>query len=152
MAKKIKPKKINQKPLTLDDLVKYNQKVLFPALDDKFAKMDDKFAKMDDKFANIDDKFAKMDDKFAKMDDSFEKIGGRFAKIDWKFEEIKEEIKDKFDKVLTGQDKILKIIEDLKSEQTMDVAVHKRQDRKLENHEIRIKIAEEKLEVAGMTK
>jgi len=145
MAKKIKPKKINQKPLTLDDLVKYNQKVLFPALDDKFANIDDKFAKMDDKFA-------KMDDKFANIDDRFGKVGDRFNKIDERFDKIDMEIEDKFDKVLTGQDKILKIIEDLKSEQTMDVAVHKRQDGKLENHEMRIQIVEEKLEVAEIIK
>ncbi len=95
-----------QKPLTLNDLAKYNQEVLFPALDDKFAKID-----------------------------------GRFNKVE-------EEIKEKFGKVLTGQDKILKGIEDLKSEQTADTAVHKRQDGKLENHETRIKIVERKVGIA----
>jgi len=43
----------------------------------------------------------------------------------------------------------LKGLEDLKSEQTIDAAVHKRQDSKLENHEGRIKIVEEKLGVAA---
>ncbi len=128
MAKKIKAKKIHQKPLTVDDLAKYNQKILFPALDDKFAKIDD---------------------KFAKIDDSFEKVGDRFNKIDDRFDKTDGEIEEKFNKIMDGQDKILKIIEDLKTEQTMDVAVHKRQDGKLENHETRIKIVENKLGVAA---
>lgn len=97
-----------QKALTLDGLVKYNQEVLFPALDDKFAKIDDNFTKIDG------------------------------------------EIKEKFDKVLTGQDKILKGIGDLKSEQTADIAIHKRQDGKLENHETRIKIVERKVGIAAV--
>lgn len=98
---KIQPKKIYQKPLTLDDLVRYNQEVLFPALDDKFAKIDG-------------------------------------------------EIKEKFDKVLTGQDKILKSIEDLSSENTADIELHKKQEEKLENHEARIKIVERKVGIEAV--
>jgi len=110
MAKKSGPKKIRQNALTLDGLIKYNQEVLFPALDDRFAKIDDRFAKID------------------------------------------KEIKEKFDKVLTGQDKILKKLEDTETEQAMDIRVHKRQNEKLENHEERIQIVEEKLEIAGIIK
>lgn len=36
MTKKSKPKKIRQKPLTLDGLAEYNQEVLFPALEKVF--------------------------------------------------------------------------------------------------------------------
>lgn len=107
MAKKSGPKKVCKKPLTLNDLVKYNREVLFPALDDKFAKIDDKFAKIDG------------------------------------------EIKVKFDRVLTGQDKILKELVDLKTEQTADTAVHKRHDEKLENHERRIGVVEKKLDIVA---
>ena len=93
-------KKLNQKYLTLNDLAKYNQEVLFPALDDKFAK-------------------------------------------------IKEEIQEKFDKVLDGQDKILKTMEDLKSDNTAGSESEKRQEVKLENHEIRIKIVEKKMAISA---
>lgn len=113
MAKKLGVKKISQKSLTLDDLVKYNQEVLFPALDDKFAKID-----------------------------------GKFAKIDNHFEKIEEEIREKFDKVLNGQDKILKTIEDLRSDNIASTQLYKKQERKLENHEIRIKIIEKKVGIA----
>lgn len=98
----------------MKDLAKYNQKVLFPALDDKFAKIDDKFAKIDDSFGKVGDRFNKIDDRFDKTDG---------------------EIEEKFNRIMDGQDKILKIIEDLKTEQTMDAAVHKRQDGKLESSE-----------------
>lgn len=116
---KIQPKKNHQKSLTLDDLAKYNQKVLFPALDDKFAKIDGKFAKVNE----------------------------RFDKVDARFDKIDKEIEEKFDKVITGQDKILKSIEDLKSEHTADLEARKRQDGKLENHETRIKTVERKVGV-----
>jgi hypothetical protein len=99
--------KNHQKSLTLDELVKYNQEVLFPALDDKFAKIDDKFAKIDG------------------------------------------EIKEKFDKVLTGQDKILKSIEDLKSDNTAGIEAQKRQNEKLENHETRIKVVERRVGITA---
>lgn len=120
---------MNQKPLTLDELVKYNQEILFPALDDKFARIDDKFVKIDDKFV---------------------KVSERFNKIDARFDKVDKEIEEKFDKIMTGQDKILKGIDDLKSEQTADTAVHKRQDGKLENHEARIKIVERKVGIAAV--
>lgn len=57
MTKKSEPKKIRQKALTLNSLIKYNQEVLFPALDDKFAKIDDKFTKID---REIKEKFDKV--------------------------------------------------------------------------------------------
>lgn len=48
MAIKSKAKKVSQKSLTLNDLVKYNQEVLFPVLDEKFSKIDDRFIKIND--------------------------------------------------------------------------------------------------------
>jgi len=106
----------------LNDLTKYNQKVLFPALDNKFAKIDDKFASIDDRFG---------------------KVGERFNKIDERFDKVDEEIREKFDKVLTGQDKILKELVDMRTENTINASLYQRQDGKLENHEIRIQIVEE---------
>lgn len=107
MAKTSRPKKIRRKSLTLGDLAKYNQEVLFPALDDKFSKIDGKFAK------------------------------------------IEEEIKEKFDKVLTGQDKILKEIVDLRTENTVNASLYQAQDEKLENHETRISVVEKELDIVA---
>lgn len=53
----------------------------------------------------------------------------------------------KFNKLLTGQDQILKRLDDLETDNTMDVAVYRRQEDKLENHEERIVVVEEKLEI-----
>ena len=60
-------------------------------------------------------------------------------------EELKNEMSEKFDRVLTGQDRISKRLEDLETENVMDAAVHRRQDDKLENHEERIVIMEERV-------
>lgn len=119
MAKKTRIQKSNQKPLTLDGLVKYNQEVLFPALDDKFAKIDDKFVKVNE----------------------------RFNKIDARFDKVDEEIEEKFDKIMLGQDKILNELVDLKAENTASAELYKRQDRKIENHDIRIITIEKKLNI-----
>ncbi len=110
MAKKsvLKSKKIRQKSLTLNDLVKYNREVLFPVLDNKLAKIDEKFK-------NIDN-----------------------------------EIKEKFNKVLIGQDKIMKTLEDIKSDNTASLGAQKRQEDKLEDHEIRIKIVERKAGIVAI--
>lgn len=119
MAKKTRIQKSNQKPLTLDGLVKYNQEVLFPALDDKFAKIDDKFVKVNE----------------------------RFNKIDARFDKVDEEIEEKFDKIMVGQDKILNELAGLRAENTASAELYKRQDRKIENHDIRIITIEKKLNI-----
>ncbi|MBU4338640.1 hypothetical protein KKB43_03015 [Patescibacteria group bacterium] len=82
--------------------------------------------------------FSKIDDKFSQIDEKFTKINNRFNKIDKRFDNVDKEIKEKFDKVLDGQDKIMKSIGDLKSDNIADSEVHKRQEEKNENFEIRI--------------
>lgn len=57
------------------------------------------------------------------------------------------EMDGKFDKLLTGQDQVLKRLVDLETDNTMDVAVHRRQEDKLENHEERIIIIEKELKI-----
>jgi DNA anti-recombination protein RmuC len=113
--------KNHHKSLTLDELVRYNQEVLFPALDDKFAKIDDNFAK----------------------------VSSNFIKIDERFDKVDKEIEEKFDKIMTGQDKILKSIEDLKSDNTAGIEAQKRQNEKLENHETRIKVVERRVGITA---
>lgn len=135
MAKKFKAKKIRQKSLTLNDLAKYNQEVLFSALDHNFAK--------------INKKFTKIDDKFTKIDETFIKIDQRFDEMDKRFDGIDKEIKEKFDKVLDGQDKLMKSIENLKSDNTASSEAYKRQDKKLDNHETRIVAMEQKVGIAA---
>ena len=60
-------------------------------------------------------------------------------------DELKNEMSEKFDSVLTGQDHILKRLDDLETDSEMDTAVHRRQGDKLENHEERIVVVEEKV-------
>lgn len=95
--------------------------------------------------------FSKIDEKFSKIDEKFIKINNRLNKFDKRFDKIDEEIKEKFDKVLDGQDKLMKSIEDLKSDNIADSEVHKRQEEKNENFEIRLKIVEQKVGIAKVT-
>jgi len=60
-------------------------------------------------------------------------------------DELRDEMSEKFDRVLSGQDKILKRSEDLETDNVMSAAVHRRQDDKLENHEKRIVVVEDKV-------
>ena len=60
-------------------------------------------------------------------------------------EELKDEIRVKFDRVLNGQDKILQRSVNLETDNVMSVAVHRRQDDKLEDHEERIVVMEERV-------
>lgn len=59
--------------------------------------------------------------------------------------ELKSEMSEKFDSVLSGQDHILKRLDDLETDSEMDTAVHHRHEDKLENHEERIVVVEEKV-------
>ena len=49
-----KNKNKTQKPLILDELAAYNQKVLFPAIDKRFEAIDKRFDEMDKKFEKIE--------------------------------------------------------------------------------------------------
>lgn len=60
-------------------------------------------------------------------------------------DKLKDEMREKFDLVLTGQDQILKRLENLETDNTMDTAVHRRHEDKLENHEKRIVVVENKV-------
>lgn len=101
-------------------------------------------------FTNIGERFEKVDERFEKIDQRFKKIDERFDKVDERFEKVEEEIKIKFDKVLTGQDKILKELVDLRTENMVNANLYQRHDEKLENHEKRIIIVERKLNIAAV--
>ncbi|MBU2579346.1 hypothetical protein KKF19_00030 [Patescibacteria group bacterium] len=95
----------------------------------------------------VDYGFRKNDKKFEGIDRQFEVAAERFDKIDKKFEKVDEQIKEKFDKVLSGQDKICKQLTDLQTENKSGMKIYKRQDKKLENHKRRIERLELKLSV-----
>ncbi len=87
-----------------------------------------------------------MNEKFDKVDEKFERVDKRFKRVDEKFERVDE----RFDQVLDNQDQVLKRLGDLEADNTMDMAVHRRQGDKLENHEKRIVVVEEKLKINAM--
>lgn len=84
----MKKKKTNQKPLTLEALIAYNQEILFPALDERFDKVD------------------------KKIDGLEIRIDGLNKRVD-KFEK---EFKNFKNKSLTNQDKMLKKLDTLLTE------------------------------------
>jgi hypothetical protein len=86
-------------------------------------------------------------DKLAELTQKgFEALGfDTENKINGLRDELKDEMSEKFDMVLTGQDQILKRLENLETDNTMDAVAHRRHEGKLENHEKRIVVVENKV-------
>ena len=86
-------------------------------------------------------------DKLAEITQKgFEELRGEFKnEIRNEIGGLRGEMSEKFDMVLSGQDKILKRSEDLKTDNVMSAAVHCQQNDKLENREERIIIVEDKV-------
>ena len=97
------------------------------------------------------DKLAEITQKgFEALEDKVEnKIGGLRGEMKNEIgglrDELKNEMSEKFDSVLSGQDHILKRLDDLETDSEMDTAVHHRHEDKLENHEERIVVVEKKV-------
>ncbi|MCK5465874.1 hypothetical protein KAI56_00035 [Candidatus Parcubacteria bacterium] len=68
-------------------------------------------------------------------------VGGLRNEMNEKFNRVDK----RFNQVLNNQDQVLKRLDNLESDNAMDMAVHRRQGDKLENHEKRIVIVEEKV-------
>ena len=81
-----------------------------------------------------------------KLDGLKNEMNGKFDIVDRKFEKIDE----RFDQVLNNQDRVLTRLENLETDNKMDMASHRRQEDKLENHEKRISAAEKKLGIGVM--
>ncbi|MEA1937305.1 MAG: hypothetical protein U9N04_04315 [Patescibacteria group bacterium] len=69
------------------------------------------------------------------------------SKIDNKIGGLENRMNGKFNLVLNSQDEVLKRLEDLETDNTIGVGASRWQEDKLENHEGRIVIVEEKLGV-----
>ena len=63
-----------QKPLTLEQLIKYNQEVFLPAIEYRFNKIDNRLDGIDGRLDGIDDRLDGIDDRLDGMDDRFNKI------------------------------------------------------------------------------
>ncbi len=73
------------------------------------------------------------------MDKEFIKyLDKKFDNIDERFNSVEGEIKEKFDKVLDGQDRIFKRLDSLEQENQISTNLYKGHDKKIENHEKRI--------------
>jgi len=138
-------KKIDRKT---DKKLEKLKKKLDKGMDKKLEKLE---TRMDKKLEKLE---TRMDKKLEKLETRMDKkLEGLAAMTQRGFVEmeLKNDIKldklearmnkkldDKFNKVLIGQDRILKQLEILTTEQAMDKAVHRRQDKKIEDHEKRI--------------
>ncbi|MAF20455.1 MAG: hypothetical protein CMI55_02110 [Parcubacteria group bacterium] len=73
------------------------------------------------------------------MDKEFvDYLDKKFNGIDKKFSRIDRKSGRKFDKVLSGQDRILKRLDDLEQESTVSTELYSSHDKKIEEHEERI--------------
>ncbi len=58
---------------------------------------------------------------------------------------LRDEMNEKFNRVFIGQDQILKRLEDLEADNTMDTVIYRQHEDKLKNHEKRIIVVENKI-------
>ena len=91
----------------------------------------DKLNKILDKLTQHDEKFNKIDKRFDKIEDGLNEQAKRFLGLDDKFGEIKAEINNKFDKVLTGQDKIMGELERAREDRKLTKKKDDEQDQRL---------------------
>lgn len=103
------------------------------------SKIDNLESKMNGKIDNLE---SKMD---GKIDGLESKMNGKIDGLESKMDERFDLVDERFDEVLNREDKIFKRLEDLETDNTMSAGVSRRQEDKLENHEERIIVAEEKL-------
>ena len=87
----------------------------------------------------------KLDSKVSGLDNKVSGLDSKVSRIDNKVDGLKDEMDERFDEVLGREDKIFKRLEDLETDNTFDAGASRRQEDKLENHEKRIVVAEEKL-------
>ena len=85
----------------------------------------------------FDEVYERMDQKFVQNEMEHQEIKGEIH-------EIKGEIHEKFDEIMVGQDKIIGMLEDRKTEDAADLAAHYRFEEKLKDHEKRIETLETK--------
>src|SRR3989338_9430237 len=100
--------------------------------------LDQKFNKIDERFKKNDGRFGRVDERFIKMEKRFDRVDERFIKMEKRFDRVDDQIKEKFNKVLDGQDRISKQLTDLQQESKMSLRLYQRHDKKIENHEERI--------------
>jgi len=119
--KKIIPKRLTEKPLTISSLTQYNNKVFLPALELRFVTKKD--------FGEFK---SEMYDFKSEMYEFKRETTTNFN-----------DIKTRLDDIADTLDFIIKSNRDLDQEHTMQISTNQRVDKKLESHEKRIK----KLEV-----
>ncbi len=100
---------------------------------DKLAEM------MQREFGAVNNKIDKLENK---MDGKIDKLEN---KMNGKFDKLENKMDDKFNLVLNSQDEVLKRLGDLETDNVMGAGVSRRHEDKLENHEERIVVVEEKL-------
>ena len=94
----------NQKPLTLNDLAKYNQEVLIPAMEEVFVTKKE--------FSGLDNKVDALDNKVDALDNKVDALESKLNNLESEFQNFKNES-------LTNQDAILKKLDTLMTEKTV---------------------------------
>lgn len=95
--------------------------------------------------------FDEIDNKFTKIDNKFIEVNNRFVEVERKIEETKQELikkmNEKFDKIITGQDKLIGLLDTQRTEDTMHDGLHQEIGDTLVRHAKRIKKVENKIGV-----
>ncbi len=92
------------------------------------------------------DKLAEMMQReFGAVKNEINKVDNKIDRLESKMDKKFNKVDERFDEVLGREDRILKSLGDLETDNAMSAGTSRRQEDKLENHEERIIVAEEKL-------
>lgn len=97
--------------------------------DDKLALMVQRgFLEMNDKFLEMNDKF---NDKFIEVNKNINQVREELSERIGGLEERMDKVEYQLTGVLDNQDKIMKDLKDLKEENTMDIVIHGRLEKRI---------------------
>ena len=99
----------------------------------------------------IGDKFERMDEHFERVDEHFERVDKRFEEVDERLDGLQNEVREKYDKILNGQDTISGKLNQIITEQQANTQSYKHHDEKLEDHEGRLEKLETKTGITSST-
>jgi len=106
---------------------------------DKLAEM------MQREFRAVKSEMGNMKSEMGNMKSEMGNVKSEMGNMKSEMNERFDKVDERFDEVLGREDKIFKSLGDLETDNTMGAGASRRQEDKLENHEERIVVAEEKL-------
>ena len=119
------------KPITLNDLGKFTEEVLLPAVE---GIIDKRISGLEDRISGLEDRIIRLENRMGRLEEEMAEMRGDISKMK--------------NDILNGQDALAKLIEDKREDEAMDTSIRRRFEEKLEDYKGRIKMVEEKIGIS----